>query len=212
MKRYRPYMHSRSSSRISAYDANSNHDRDSSKEGCSGRNGDVDNVSGRYRAESLERLSLGNGSQGSSSPSSPCISTDNVHHGQTLWQRRLTAQSERTQTATGANMGNQNSSVGNTLSPPRLSLPAVPLPVPLPPALRLMSILNDSKDSCGKPVEPPDRHIHRLAIRERIRHFTWTWFTMTMATGGIANVLYVIRRPYLSRNSSKPIITAFQHT
>lgn len=30
----------------------------------------------------------------------------------------------------------------------------------------------------------------RLSWRERIRHFTWTWFTMTMATGGIANVLY----------------------
>ena len=29
-----------------------------------------------------------------------------------------------------------------------------------------------------------------LRWRERIRHFTWTWFTMTMATGGIANVLY----------------------
>lgn len=29
-----------------------------------------------------------------------------------------------------------------------------------------------------------------LSWRERIRHFTWTWFTMTMATGGIANVLY----------------------
>lgn len=30
----------------------------------------------------------------------------------------------------------------------------------------------------------------RLSWRERIRHFTWTWFCMTMATGGIANVLY----------------------
>jgi hypothetical protein len=30
----------------------------------------------------------------------------------------------------------------------------------------------------------------KLCMRERIRHFTWTWFTMTMATGGIANVLY----------------------
>ena len=30
----------------------------------------------------------------------------------------------------------------------------------------------------------------KLSFKERIRHFTWTWFTMTMATGGIANVLY----------------------
>jgi len=29
-----------------------------------------------------------------------------------------------------------------------------------------------------------------IGFRGRIRHFTWTWFTMTMATGGIANVLY----------------------
>ncbi|KAJ4349731.1 uncharacterized protein N0V89_008349 [Didymosphaeria variabile] len=32
----------------------------------------------------------------------------------------------------------------------------------------------------------------RLSWRERIRHFTWTWFCMTMATGGIANVLYTV--------------------
>ena len=30
----------------------------------------------------------------------------------------------------------------------------------------------------------------KLQWRERIRHYTWTFFTMTMATGGIANVLY----------------------
>ena len=35
-----------------------------------------------------------------------------------------------------------------------------------------------------------ERLLERLHWRERIRHFTWTFFTMTMATGGIANVLY----------------------
>jgi len=35
-----------------------------------------------------------------------------------------------------------------------------------------------------------DQEEKSMKFRERIRHFTWTWFTMTMATGGIANVLY----------------------
>lgn len=29
-----------------------------------------------------------------------------------------------------------------------------------------------------------------IGWRQRIRHFTWAFFTLTMATGGIANVLY----------------------
>ncbi len=36
-------------------------------------------------------------------------------------------------------------------------------------------------------------HVHildHLHWRERIRHFTWTYFAINMATGGIANVLY----------------------
>lgn len=32
--------------------------------------------------------------------------------------------------------------------------------------------------------------LDKLHWRERIRHYTWTYYTMTMATGGIANVLY----------------------
>lgn len=47
--------------------------------------------------------------------------------------------------------------------------------------------------------EPRGRHLDRtftdasadrLSWKKRIRHITWAYFTLTMATGGIANVLY----------------------
>ncbi|EAS29798.3 C4-dicarboxylate transporter/malic acid transporter [Coccidioides immitis RS] len=34
----------------------------------------------------------------------------------------------------------------------------------------------------------------KLSWKERMRHFTWAYFTLTMATGGLANVLYKV--PY----------------
>ncbi|RYP70865.1 hypothetical protein DL769_004840 [Monosporascus sp. CRB-8-3] len=41
-------------------------------------------------------------------------------------------------------------------------------------------ISNARKDRCGK----------KIGIRDRICCYQWTWFTMTMATGGIANVFH----------------------
>lgn len=47
--------------------------------------------------------------------------------------------------------------------------------------------------------EPRGQHLDRtftdasadhLSWKKRIRHITWAYFTLTMATGGIANVLY----------------------
>jgi hypothetical protein len=117
--------------------------------------------------------------QSPSFPASLDISAvDNPGQPTTLWQRRPTK---------------------NVTAMAGLAVPSIPLS----PALQIMSNPNDSSDSCGKPFMV-DKHIHRLAIRERVRHFTWTWFTMTMATGGIANVLYF---PTFTFNS--PCVVSF---
>ena len=44
--------------------------------------------------------------------------------------------------------------------------------------------LNQSSSSLAHSI------LDKLHWRERIRHYTWTFYTITMATGGIANVLY----------------------
>lgn len=55
--------------------------------------------------------------------------------------------------------------------------------------------LSEKKDLPKTADDEDDAAIRRhakLPWRERIRHFTWTWFCLTMATGGIANVLYAV--------------------
>ena len=42
------------------------------------------------------------------------------------------------------------------------------------------------------PVENPNSNVNlqeRMGWKQRVRYFTWAFFAMTMATGGIANVL-----------------------
>jgi hypothetical protein len=41
-----------------------------------------------------------------------------------------------------------------------------------------------------------------VGFRDRVGCYTWTWFTMNMATGGIANVLHSSRIPHLPPPSS----------
>lgn len=47
------------------------------------------------------------------------------------------------------------------------------------------------------PLRWSGRFPQPLSWQERIRHLTWSYFTLTMATGGLANVLYTI--PFRSR-------------
>jgi hypothetical protein len=58
-----------------------------------------------------------------------------------------------------------------------------------PRALTAVTSRSTKRSTRGTDV-PEDRKM--LSFKERIRHFTWTWFCLTMATGGIANVLYAV--------------------
>jgi hypothetical protein len=40
-----------------------------------------------------------------------------------------------------------------------------------------------------------DTEVRKVGFRDRVGCYTWTWFTMTMATGGIANVLHSSNKP-----------------
>ncbi|RAK98018.1 putative C4-dicarboxylate transporter/malic acid transport protein [Aspergillus ibericus CBS 121593] len=52
-------------------------------------------------------------------------------------------------------------------------------------------------DDLTLPQSEPETSATGLGWKKRIRHITWAFFTLTMATGGIANVLYFV--PYRFR-------------
>ena len=57
----------------------------------------------------------------------------------------------------------------------------------------LRTAQGDEKDQLDGPCQDARSSLHSVPIlswKQRIRHITWAFFTLTMATGGIANVLY----------------------
>lgn len=57
---------------------------------------------------------------------------------------------------------------------------------PLPGSPTRNRSLDDPAESNG---DEHNGHKLLLTLKERVRHFVWTWFTMTMATGQLANVI-----------------------
>ncbi|KAL7623659.1 hypothetical protein AAE478_005211 [Parahypoxylon ruwenzoriense] len=78
------------------------------------------------------------------------------------------------------NFGNSGASSGLSTREQVKRPPLVPLPGP-PNAESLARMISNARRAKGG---------KRIGIRDRICCHQWTWFTMTMATGGIANVLH----------------------
>lgn len=52
--------------------------------------------------------------------------------------------------------------------------------------------------------EKADNYTGDVLIPERIAHFTWAWFTLTMSTGGISNLLHEQPHPFVGLIASLP--------
>ncbi|UQC74620.1 C4-dicarboxylate transporter/malic acid transporter [Colletotrichum lupini] len=62
------------------------------------------------------------------------------------------------------------------------------------PAAERQAESNESSPNNAKPTLEKHFSFGKVGIRDRIACHTWTWFTMTMATGGMANVIHSL--PY----------------
>ncbi|MCJ1419253.1 hypothetical protein MMC32_005607 [Xylographa parallela] len=51
----------------------------------------------------------------------------------------------------------------------------------------VLSLFSETRDHLNL-----TKSLEKMVWKERLRHFTWTFFTMTMATGGIANVIHAV--------------------
>lgn len=65
------------------------------------------------------------------------------------------------------------------------------------PTVKLRTRSSQGSSEVRTESEIPDK----LSVKQRVRHLTWAFFTLTMATGGIANVLYS------GTSLSAPIVT-----
>ena len=60
----------------------------------------------------------------------------------------------------------------------------------------------DGNDNHMGDEEDGEKGRRRVGFRDRVGCYTWTWFTMTMATGGIANVLHSSKYSPIYRHNS----------
>lgn len=86
-------------------------------------------------------------------------------------------------------------------------------PFPPAPTQPLPTDIHQELYRIASSHEPPSVEKRRQALasanglswRYRVKHFTWAYFTLSMATGGICNVLWTGKEPYILA-SHQPIV------
>jgi hypothetical protein len=75
---------------------------------------------------------------------------------------------------------------------------------PLPGSPQRHRSLDNPAESSG---DEHSGHKILLTLKQRVRHFVWTWFTMTMATGQLANVILAGMFAFHFANNNKTDLT-----